>query len=306
VRWFAHRIEYLLFLLFSGFLLLLPLTWVQRLARAVGRFTFRVLGYRRGVTIDNLSKAFPEHSRERIFNLALRAYENIGVSFFELIWVLRMDRDSIKRLVRFENAEEVRAVLERGKGLILATAHFGNWEMCAQSFVSELGEPLHVVVKPQSNAYVDKEVNRRREKLGNMAIPMSQAVREISKALREGRAVGIVGDQSAAKESLWTEFFGRKVPTHPGTAVFALKNRSPLMLGFAIRQPDGTYALRFDEIPMDDLPEYTPSSVEELTRRHVELTEAMIRRYPDQYMWMHRRWKHLPVDETIAQSKGAQ
>jgi len=296
VRKFRHLVEYAIFLLFSSFLRLLPLSWVQAIGRAFGRFTFKALGFRKGVTIDNLTRAFPEYRRERILRIACSAFESIGVSLFELLWVPRMTRESIRNLVHLENPEEIREVISRGRGLILVTAHFGNWEMCAQSVVAELGIPLHVVVKPQSNPYIDKQINERRELLGNKAIPMAHAVREISKALQEGHAVGIVGDQSAAKESLWIEFFGRKVPTHPGTAVFALRNSAPMMIGFTIRQPDSTYKLRFDEVPVADLTDFSPATVEELTRRHVQLTEAIIRQHPEQWMWMHRRWKHVPTD----------
>ncbi len=303
VRKLLHLLEYAAFLAFSTILFLLPLSLVQAMGRACGRFAFSVVRFRKEVTVNNLIRAFPDYPMERILEIAVGAYESLGVSLFELIWVSRMNRESIRRLVHLENPEEIRQVVARGKGLILATAHFGNWEMCAQSFVAELGIPLHVVVKPQSNMFIDRHINRRRERLGNKAIPMAQAVREISKALREGQAVGIVGDQSAAKESLWVEFFGRKVPTHPGTAVFALKNGSPLMLGFAIRQPDGRYTLRFDEVAADDIPDYSPANVEELTRRHVQLTEATIRKYPQQYMWMHRRWKHASADETVTSAK---
>lgn len=292
-----HFFEYVTFIFVAGFILLLPLKWVQALGSRLGKFAFTTLGFRRKVTLDNLRHAFPELSEDRIVEIAEGAFRSVGIAFMELLWMPRMDRSMIKHIIKLENPETIHEALSRGRGLVLVTAHFGNWELCPQAIVVETGIPIYVIMKPQVNPWVDRKINRWRESFGNIPVPMSVAVREVTKALREGKPVGIAGDQTAAQESLWVEFFGRKVPTHPGTAAFALKNGAPMLIGFAIRQPHGDYKLRFEEIPTDDLTEYTPEAVEELTKRHVQVTEHAIRQYPEQWMWMHRRWKHVPKHE---------
>jgi KDO2-lipid IV(A) lauroyltransferase len=159
--------------------------------------------------------------------------------------------------------------------------------------------PINVIVKTQSNRLIDRKVNEFRSRLGNAMIPMQHAVREALTVLREGGCVALAADQSAARESVWTEFFGRPVPTHQGPAVFTLRTGSMLVAAVAERQADGSYRMRFEEIPSSDLAPDDPSSILELTRRHVRWTEEVIRRNPAQWMWMHRRWKHaLPGVET--------
>jgi KDO2-lipid IV(A) lauroyltransferase len=121
---------------------------------------------------------------------------------------------------------------------------------------------------------------------------MEFAVREVLRTLQRGDVVVIAADQAAARESITVNFFGRLVPTFAGPAVFSLKTGAPILMGLVTRQRDGTYSLRFVEVPRDDLKEYSEDAVAELTRRHVAMAESMIRIHPGQWLWMHRRWKH--------------
>jgi len=129
---------------------------------------------------------------------------------------------------------------------------------------------------------------------------MEFAVREVMRTLQKGDFVGMAADQSAARESITVNFFGRLVPTFAGPAVFSLKTGAPILMGLATRQGDWTYSLRFTEVPCDDLKEYSEDAVAELTRRHVAMAESMIRIHPEQWLWMHRRWKHADDLKTRA------
>jgi KDO2-lipid IV(A) lauroyltransferase len=289
----GHFLEYWVFNLACIVLRLLPLRIVQKVGAATGGFAGMVLGYRRSVTLDNLRNAFPEYDEKKLRDIARGSFRSVGTALFEFLFFPRLNSKAINELVHIGNSAMVEEVYARGKGIILLTAHFGNWELLAQSVPARTGIPVHVIVKLQSNRRVDKHVNGWRTMLGNVAVPMESSVRELLKALREKKAVGMVGDQAAAKESNAARFFGREVPTFDGPAMFSLKTRAPLLVGFAIRQPDGTYVAEFHEVPSDDLP-YTPENVSELTKRHVAITESVIRRYPEQWMWMHKRWKHVP------------
>lgn len=272
----------------------LPLRIVQRLGAAAGTLLGTVLGYRRSVTMDNLHNAFPEFDEHKLRDIARGSFRSVGTALFEFVYFPRLDSKRINELVQIGNAELVERVFSRGKGIILLTAHFGNWELLAQSVPARTGIPVHVIVKLQSNRRVDKHINDWRTMLGNIAVPMENSVRELLKALKEKKAVGMVGDQAAAKESNVVRFFGRDVQTFEGPAMFSLKMGAPLLVGFAVRQPNGTYVAEFHEVPSDDLGAYTPQNVTELTRRHVAITEAVIREHPEQWMWMHKRWKHVP------------
>lgn len=295
----SYFFEYLIFLFFSKLIILMPLSWVRRIGAMVGEFVFKRLGFRRGVTLENLSYAFLNLNKKELEKIAVGAFRNVGITLFELLWIPRMNKELIKKTVHCENPELITNARSRGKGVIILTAHFGNWELCAQSIPATSGVSMLAVVRPLHNYLVDKEVIAIREMHGLRTVPMAKAVREFNKTLQEGGLIGLAGDQNAPKESVWIEWFGRKVPTHPGAAALALRNGSAILLGVTVRQPDWSYKIRFQEISHADLNGSTPQNVEELTRRHVKATEELIRAHPDHWMWMHRRWKHVPPSEVV-------
>jgi KDO2-lipid IV(A) lauroyltransferase len=288
-----HLIEYIIFECIGFVLRLLPLEYVQAAGGAVGEFLGATLGYRRSVAMDNLRNAFPEKSEEELEQIMRGSFRNVGISLFEFMYFPRLSAKDIKNLIVLDNAQAISEAHAAGKGIILLTAHFGNWELMAQSVPVVTGIPVSVIVKPQANRFVDRQVNIWRRQFGNRDVPMENSIRELLRALQERRAIGIVGDQTAAKESIRVSFFGREVPTYEGPAMFCLKTGAPMIQGVAIRQPDGKYKGHFVPVKSDDLKGYNKVNITELTKRHVAITEEIIRQYPDQWMWMHKRWKHV-------------
>jgi KDO2-lipid IV(A) lauroyltransferase len=289
----GHILEYALFQVAGFVLRLLPLRLVRRLGAAGGELVGVTLKYRRAVTLDNLRNAFPEWDQQRLESVLRGSFRSVGTALFEFMYLPKMTSDDVNDVCRVRNPELVQKVYSCGKGALMLTAHFGNWEMFAQAFFTSTGIPLHIITKPQANKFVDQKINRWRTKFGNKVVSMD-SIREMLSLLRENKAVGIVADQTAAKESIAVPFFGREVPTYEGPAVLSLKTNTPLVAGFAIRKEDGNYEAYFEEIPSSDLREFSPQNVAELTRRHVALTESVIRQHPEQWMWMHKRWKHVP------------
>ncbi len=291
----GHILEYILFQVAGFILRLFPLRMVRKAGAWAGECAGIRLGYRRLVTLDNLRNAFPEKDEAWLESTMRGSFRSVGTALFEFVYFPRMSAAAIDQIVQIENPELISEVYARGKGIILLTAHFGNWEILAQSIPVKMGIPLSVIVKSQANKRVDIRVNRWRTMFGNIVVPMENAVRELLRVLRDKKGVGIVADQTASKESISVSFFGREVPTFEGPAMFSLKTGAPILTGFAVREADGSYRARFHEVPSSDLTEYTPENVAELTRRHVAHTESVIRQFPDQWMWMHKRWKHVPA-----------
>jgi KDO2-lipid IV(A) lauroyltransferase len=285
-------LEYSAFAVIAALVRLVPLKAARVMGAWLGGLVYSVVGFRRGVTHENLKWAFPEKSADEIRSIGLRSFRSIGTTFFELLWTENLTRDQLLAEMRFTNPELVAALQKEKKGVVLMSGHYGNWEWLAHSVNLSTGFPLHVIAKALHNPYVDERVNRARRHFGNTVIPMASSVRETLRILHEGGVVGIVGDQSASRESVWVDFFGRRVPTHQGPAVFSLKTGASMLIGFSRRQNDGKYVAEFQKVPMDGLDGYTPENVEELTRRHVKMVEEVIRCHPEQWMWMHRRWKH--------------
>jgi len=143
-----------------------------------------------------------------------------------------------------------------------------------------------------------------RARFGNQVVPMGIGTRNVVKALHEKRIVGLLGDQSGPKESVFVEFFGRPAATHRGVAALALKHRTPIVMLLLLRLPDETYVTLSEEVDFSDLTEYSEENIRELTQRHVFLLERYIRQYPDQWLWMHRRWKHTPYFEMQTAGSG--
>lgn len=297
----GHLLEYVVFETMSFVVGLLSLKGARRLGGSLGKFAFHVLRFREEVTLSNLRRCFPEKSDAELKQIAAGAFESVGIALMELVWLPRMSLEQMKNEVRFDRPELVREVHARGNGLLLLTAHFGSWEFLAQGFHVTLGIPLNMLVKTQTNKLVDRSINRRRMLFGNKVIAMETSLREVLRALRDGEVVGIAADQAAPKENVPIEFFGTMVPTHLGPAVLSLKMNSPILAFFPIRQADGSYHVSVVQVPSDDLKGQTDENVIELTRRHVKITEDVIRRFPEQWMWMHKRWKHVPAENSPAQ-----
>ena len=297
-----HILEYIAFQ-FTAFLVeLLPLSSAQWLGRRLGRFVFGVLCYRRDVTLSNLRRAFREKTDLELEEIARGAYENIGISLLELLWFPRLTRERVLKAVRFDKPEILTKAYERGKGVLILTAHFGNWELLGQAIYVHFGFPINGLAKTQSNRLVNESIDKRRSRLGPKVIPMETSLRDVLRALRNGELVAIVADQAAPKENVSVEFFGTMVPTHQGPSVFSLKVGSPIVAVFAVRAADGTYDARMMEVPSEDLTGPSEENIVELTRRHVKITEDFIRKFPDQWLWMHKRWKHVPLPDTHSEA----
>lgn len=292
-----HLLEYGAFGLLSLIVQMLPVKTVQRFGSALGGLAYRLLSSRRAITLDNLAKGMPELTPHNRIEVARNVFRGVATSFLEVLWFPRLSSQALGTLARVENEQLIGEALAKGRGLVFLSAHFGNWEIGAQAVSVKTKIPMLLIVKPQANPYVDRAVNRRRTQYGCSVVPMGESVRPVLKRLESGGVVAMAADQSAAKQSVWVKFFGREVPVHQGPAVFALRTRAKIVVSFALRNHDGTYRVMLEMLDYDDLVGYTPENVQELTRRHVERTEAVIRQHPEQWMWTHRRWKTGPEEK---------
>jgi len=203
-----------------------------------------------------------------------------------------LNRENIHRVIRYEGLENYTAAKAKGRGVLVATAHLGNWELSAFAHAL-MTEPMHIVVRPLDNPRLDAWVERRRALSGNRIIRKKEAAREILRALKAGEAVGILIDQNVvASEGVFVDFFGRKACAGTGFVKLAHHSRAPVIPGFALWEPkEQMYILRFyPEIEMT-------GDVAADTQSVHSFLESVIRQYPDQWLWVHRRWKTRPPGE---------
>jgi len=289
-----HVIEYVLFRIMGFVIRLLPLRMVHRTGFVLARLAFPVLKSRREVALRNLRNAFPEMDPARREQIALQSFQNISATFLELLWLKKMTKEAIRKRVHIDNYELLEQLREKKKGIVFLTAHFGSWELSIQSIAVYTQTTVCTIAKPQSNPLVDRILTRWRELFGLKIVPMGVSVREILRTLQQGGIVALAADQTAPKESVSVEFFGRQVPTFQGPSVFSLKTGAPMVLGCTVRQENGEYHMHLVHVPSDDLQGCSDENIFTLTERQVRLTEEIIRQYPAQWMWMHKRWKHVP------------
>ncbi len=272
----------------------------------LGAMVFVSTGFRKKTTLDNLSQAFPQAPAVQLRTIALGAYKSYGTVLLEMLWSGGQPAEVLKGVIRIPDRKRFDEVLTRGKGVVFVSGHFGNWEFYASPFTLHLGKPLTIIVHPQRNQKVNARINATRTQYGTAMVPMDRSVRTALKLLHEGGYVLLLGDQSGPKESLPVDFFGRPAATQRGAAAFSLRTGAPLIELFLVRQDDGIYDLMLEEIDCSGLGKYDEENVNELTRRHTAVLEKWIRRYPDQWLWMHKRWKHTeyyqslhPLEESV-------
>jgi KDO2-lipid IV(A) lauroyltransferase len=245
------------------------------------------------VALENLQTAFgKEKSGEELLAIARRTFENLGMMAVEFFRIPKMDVETFKKRVKIEGLEEALKLLGKGKGMLLLLSHFGNWEM--MGIMSKLiGDSIMVIAKPlKKNKRVDQFITKIRNSAGLEVVSSIKASRIVIKALSQNRVVGILIDQRAKRsEGIWADFFGREAPTTPGLAVLAMKTGAPVVPVFMVRNGFKKHRLVIQEplelVHTGDI----KKDVETNTRLFNHTLESMIRQYPDQWFWVHRRWE---------------
>ncbi len=289
---FIESIEYHSFALLSK----LAQSFSYRTAGKVGAFLgvciHLFIGSRRAVARDNLAQAFPGMSESEREGIAHGAFKNYGTALVEMLWAGGKSAEELMSKVSPVSPAILQRYFTAPKGLILLSAHYGNWEFLPLGLRLHLGRPMTMIAQRQRNKRIDAMIEAARTRWDNRTVSMGVSSREAFKALREGAMMLILSDQSGPKEAVFIDFFGRPAATHRGAAAFSLKTGASIVLALLVRQEDGTYEPVFEEVDRTGIEEYTEANVIELTRRHTAVLEKHIRLHPDQWLWMHKRWKH--------------
>jgi KDO2-lipid IV(A) lauroyltransferase len=271
---------------------LLGLNLSRKFASLLALFFYYLLPIRKAVVLDNLKHAFPELKQTEIEKIAFGSYKNFAITLVEILYLPWMTKEQIKSVVNFNNISLIDKKYKEANGVILLAAHFGNWEYCAISGGVQLNKKFSVVVKPQRNIYVNEWMNKARTRWTNDVVPLGVSIRNIIAVLKNKGIVAMAADQRGPEESIKLDFFGRKTSVYTGPAILSLKMNIPIIYGITIRQPDFTYVSDIVEISKDNLPDDFDAKVSILSARLLKYLEDVIRAYPEQWFWMHKRWKH--------------
>jgi KDO2-lipid IV(A) lauroyltransferase len=287
-----NKTEYIVFILFSRFFRLIGLNLSRKFSLFLAFFFFYILPIRKKVVLKNLEIAYPENNLSTIKKSAFRIYKSFAITLVELLYLPYMKRQEIINAVECLNPELIIEKYNEGKGVILLSSHFGNWEFIAISVALQINIPFSVIVKPLRNPYVYDWMNRARTKFGNEIVPLGISIRKTYQTLKEKKIVAMVADQRGPQEGVRVIFFGREVSVYTGPAALALKTGSPIIFGVPVRQKNYKYRTILVEISQNDLPESYEEKIKEISQRHTAYLEKIIRENSAQWLWMHDRWKY--------------
>lgn len=283
-----HYIEYISLKMLISFLHLFSVNTAKKIGFILADIAFAVVPIRKKHIFDSLTKSFPGKSEQEIKKIAKDVYKQFVCTVVEIIFVSKMTDEQIKDSVNFQNIYLIEQSLKKGKGGVIMSAHFGNWEMLALSFGKRY--PLSVIVAKQENPYFDNIINNIRSKRGYKTIYKENAPIGVLRALKRNEFVAILADQHAGDQGVYTPFFYREVSTPKGPAVFALRAKCPLYTGFCARQPDGRYLVTFEEIPLPDTGD-DEKNIEIIMTEYNKILQKHVEENPSFWFWFHRRWK---------------
>lgn len=283
----------MLFLKLLQFLLVfIGLQRTRFAARCIGNVFYYLIPIRKKVVLENLSSAFPEKSLSNLKQIARRTYQNITITFSELLLFTSISINNMKLLVRTENLDEMKSLINENKGVIFWTGHIGSWEVGGSVLGLLLEKPIYCLAKKQSNSALNELIKDAREAHGNKVIWLGTSVRHLFEVLLSGGIVGVVGDQRGPADSPRVSFFGKPTSFYTGTASIINKTKCNVILTAAVRERNGNYKGIVEKLNMENLPEKYEDQILEINQRYANFLEKVIKQYPDQYFWMHKIWKH--------------
>jgi len=275
----------------------IPLKVSSFLSGIIGPIIYRLDRKHRNIALDNLGLAFGDRlGRGRKEEIAAKVFTNLVMTFFEFMRIPWLKRKDLGGYVEFDGIEKIEKALERKKGLILITGHFGNWELLAAS-LGLSGFSIDIIARDLDNPSFEEFVRWTRTRPGNRVVSKNRSMRRLLKSLSQNRIAGILIDQNVAlSEGVFADFFGTPACTNRGPALLASASSSPVIPIFIVRQGKAHRVLVGDEIGLVNTGDRELDAAEN-TSRFTKAVEEVVRAHPEQWFWVHRRWKTRPPKE---------
>ena len=252
---------------------------------------YHAVAKHRLIALHNLRCAFPEKDMEELIRIAKGVYRNLAITAAEFFDLPSITKENLHEWVELEGLEHFEAGIAQGKGLLTIIAHFGNWELMPVTGPLFL-KSSYIVYRPLDSQVLDNIVEHVRTINGNVMVPKGGSGKRIMTLLKENQCIGILSDQNvSAREGVFVDFFGRPACTGAGLAVLALRSGAPVLPMFMARQKSGKY--KFILKPLVEISrtgDYEADLLEN-TQRFTKVVEDIVREYPDQWFWIHQRWK---------------
>lgn len=294
------RVAYYLFLIsLRRGVLFLPRKLSLRLGVVLADLAFLILKRDKLSAMDNLEACHgQQNGRKRLRKIAKESFRNLGKSAVELMQFPKLTSLELVKLVHIEGEEKLKRALDMGRGVIMLTAHLGNWELLG-AILAERGYKINAIVSELKNPKLNQLIDWQRRLMNVNPIPRSSSVKTTLAKLKRNEIVAILADLDTKVNGVFVDFFGRQAYTAKGPAAIAKRTLSPIVPMFIIRQPDNSHKIIIEE------PMAVCGDVQVDTERLTKIIESYVRNYPEQWIWLHQRWKTqkklptLPTSPTL-------
>ncbi|MCA1808876.1 MAG: lysophospholipid acyltransferase family protein [Kiritimatiellia bacterium] len=273
----------------------MPRARALRLGAGLGRLLGSILRVRRGEVICTIARCFPEKPPDEVARIADGMYRNFGLLLVE-IFRFGADREQVRDLVELRGAEHLREALKAGRGALILSAHVGNFEMmCTVAPLFDV--PLTVITKTIKPAALNAHWESTRHTMGVRTLPARGSYRACRQVLKNNEFLGFVLDQNMKRQhGIFVDFFGRPACTSPGLAFLSARAGAPVVPAFIVRRGDGRHVVQVQPA-LPPPPDCSAASIHAATQAYTGIIEAVIRKHPEQWTWLHRRWRTQPLPE---------
>lgn len=291
-----YRLEYWAVVAVRACVRILPHAVVRGLGATLGLLFYALDRPHRRVALANLGQCFPLRSENERRVLARAMFAHFGRLLFEILKFSTLSHAQMLTRVEFDGEDRARHAYAQGRGVLFFTGHFGFWELHALAHGLRV-QPIGVLARALDNPHLHALLEGTRTSTGNFVIYRDGAVRRVLRTLAAGQGVAMLIDQHMhSPDAIWVDFFQRPAATTSTLAALALRTGAPVVPVFALPLPGGRYRMIYEH-PVDPPAGEGPEAVREFTQRCTDVLEMYVRRHPELWLWMHRRWRDAPVPD---------
>jgi KDO2-lipid IV(A) lauroyltransferase len=280
------KIKLIIFLIGS-----IPISIRRAIAFFIAKLFYHLSLKHRLIAINNLMRSFPDKSLEEIIRITKESYKSVALVLVEFYDIPSLNKDNLDDLITVRGLDNYTTACNEGKGVLLFGAHFGNWEI-GNAALGILTRPLSFVYRILDSRLLEGIITTVRASCGNTSLPKENAMRQMIRLLKKDTTVSLLIDQNVAwYGGVFVDFFGRKASTTSGLALLAMHTGAPVLPFFTSRQPDGNYLLEIGRKVNIIRSENREADILINTQNFTKVIEEHIRQYPEQWFWVHQRWK---------------
>lgn len=274
----------------------LPFPTACRFADFLAWVAYHATARRRRVADENVRLAFPALDDERRDQMVRACYRHFCIMLMEILFLPRVVHVSnYKKYLRLDESHAGTELILSGRPVLFVTGHYGNWEVSGYA-VAMLGFPIHAIARPLDNPHLDNFFRRFRERTGQKLLAKHGDFERMDQLLASGGVLATLADQDAGKRGLFVPFFGRPASTHKAVALMAIEHQVVMIVSGTYRVgPPMHYEFRYEDLIDPNEYRNHPDPVRAITERFTSAFERLVREHPEQYFWLHRRWKHQPA-----------